>query len=491
MASTNYQNDATLRPRWIPAFLVLVLLGFCATYFVGSVALPFGGALLLLIPLGLVVCALALGQVAKRLRRLAMSLSWWHGLWLLLFVSGLVFRVRGLDAMRETPVDSWAGLRVALVFTTALVLLVRLGLKKTDWLPSLFQGFVGVLTTYGLVCGLSTVWSVYPAWTFYKASEYLIDVALLAGILVAVRSLSEWKILYDWTWALLGGLSLTVWIGAAVWPTKAFVAGGDLLPARLSGVFPALDQNSVGETAAILAIIALARLLFRARQRRGLAFYLMLLAFALVTLVLSQTRTACVGFLLGTVLVFFSAKRRGMLTALVVSIAMILCFTIAGDLVGRYWQRNDRPEGLQSVSGRLPRWEAAWEMIKERPLTGYGAYAAGRFAVLTTSEDSEWSSVANTYVEVLVGTGIFGLIPLLVAQMGTWWMLILAVRRPFSDPLEHQLAIEGLGVLSILTIRSFTTSNFVWHPALEFLVVLGFAEFLRRSAFTSQNGQRA
>lgn len=52
--------------------------------------------------------------------------------------------------------------------------------------------------------------------------------------------------------------------------------------------------------------------------------------------VLSQTRAAIAGFLAGTVLVFFFAKRRGMLTAHIVGAALLLCLTTAGNLISTY-----------------------------------------------------------------------------------------------------------------------------------------------------------
>ena len=474
-----------LSARGIWALPTFVLAGGAAC--LGVVALgrnfgqPVATGLVLLAFFGICVLPVAMVQASQSFRELTKQLRWWHGLWLLLFVSALVFRIRTLQDIKETPVDDWAAFRITLVSITALVLFVRLVLRKTDWIPSLFQGLVGALAIYALVCGISTAWSVYPAWTLYKSLEYLTDVSLMAAILISARSLSAWKSLFDWTWLMLGGLLLTVWVGAILWPTQAFTTGSDLIPLRLLGVMPAIDQNSVGEYAADLAIVAIARLLFLSRERRWRAFYGVLLTFGLVTLVMSQTRAAIIGFLAGAVLVLFFAKRRGMLTTLIVSVALLLSLTAAGNLVGTYWQRNERPEDMETVSGRLPRWEAAWEMAEKRPLIGYGAYAAARFAVLTSNDDAAWSSVLNAYVEVLVGTGIMGLIPLLAALIGTWWVLIRALGRAIARSLGQRLALEVLGVLAVITVRSFSTTHLVWHPALEFLAVLGFAEFLRRA----------
>jgi O-antigen ligase len=467
--------------------LLLVLVSFGATYWAGSLTLPFGSALLLVVPAAIVVCALAVGQGAHRLRSLLTRLSWWHGLWLLLYVSGMTFRIRSVEDIRGTPVDAWAAFRIALVSITALVLAVRLVLRQTDWFPSLFRGVVGAMAIYCLVCGTSTLWSLYPAWTLYKAAEFLVDVALIAAILVSARTLGAWKGLFDWVWLLTSLLSFTVWIEAAVAPAMAFQQGTDLLPGRLNGIFPAYDENSVGEDAAVLAIVALSRLLSVTREKRGRAFYFLVLAYALTTLVFSQTRTAIVGFLLGATLVFFFSKRRGMLTALVLGIVLLFGLTTAGALADRFWQRNEQQETIETFTGRLPLWEASWKLIQERPFTGYGAYAAGRFGVLTDPDKSEWSSVLNTYVEVLVGTGIAGLIPLFVALFGAGWVLLRASSHSYGEPLEQQLAIQGLGVLSILTVRSIAGPEMIWHHATSFLVVLGYAEFLRRKRKSGYN----
>jgi O-antigen ligase len=442
---------------------------------------PGAAGVVLLAFVAICMLPVAAAQACQGFRELAKQLRWWHGLWLLLFVSALVFRGRELQDIKETPVDAWAAFRITLVAITGLVLFVRLVLRKTNWLPSLFQGLVGALAIYSLVCGLSTIWSVYPAWTLYKSVEYLIDVSVIAAILVAARSLSGWKSLFDWTWLMYGVILLNVWLGAILWPGLAFIEGSDLLPFRLAGVLPSIDQNSVGEYAAALAIVAIARLLFLSRERGGRAFYGGLLVFGLVTLVMSQTRSAVVGFLAGAALIFFFARRRGMLTAFIVTAVLLLCFTTAGKVVGIYWQRNERTQEMETYSGRLPHWQAALALAGKRPLTGYGAYAGGRFAVLTSNDEAGMSSVLNSYVEVLVGTGIIGLIPLLAALIGTWWVLIRALRRAIAGSLGQQLALEALGVLALVTVRSVFTSHLVWHPALLFLVPLGYAELLRRA----------
>jgi len=40
--------------------------------------------------------------------------------------------------------------------------------------------------------------------------------------------------------------------------------------------------------------------------------------------------------------------------------------------------------------------------------------------------------------------------------------------------------VEAVGILGIVTARSFFTDLLVWHAPLAFLLVLGYAELLRR-----------
>ncbi len=85
---------------------------------------------------------------------------------------------------------------------------------------------------------------------------------------------------------------------------------------------------------------------------------------------------------------------------------------------------------LRSLSGRLTTWQLASKIFLERPLTGYGAYAAGRFVVVAKQQaDPLGAGVLNSYVEVIVGTGIWALPPLLLALAGSWWFLVKSLSR--------------------------------------------------------------
>jgi hypothetical protein len=112
-------------------------------------------------------------------------------------------------------------------------------------------------------------------------------------------------------------------------------------------------------------------------------------------------------------------------------------------------------------------------------LTGYGAYAAGKFLVMG-SMGNNIASVHSDWVETLVGCGWWGIFPLL-AVMGTgWWYLLRFVLDPERTPAERQLALEAIAVFTIASVRTVFSDDLTWHVPLQFWLVLGYAEYLRQ-----------
>jgi exopolysaccharide production protein ExoQ len=180
------------------------------------------------------------------------------------------------------------------------------------------------------------------------------------------------------------------------------------------------------------------------------------------------------------VLVLILSRRLGVVLTIVYVCVVLLLATSAESTFWTYFQRGQDAELLGSLSGRTTWWSFAWARFLERPLTGYGAFAGGRFAALAEMGDESTSSVHNTYLEAILGIGILGIVPLLICLLGTWWrMLKLFLSRTTTDLLRN-IGLEAAGVLMVITVRSFFTTDLIWHPALPWLLVLGFGELLRR-----------
>ena len=208
---------------------LFVLGGFAASLIVFTIVTAndrFGAAIgLLLVLLGpplMLMLAVASRGFLAAWEMLRDRLAWWHGLWLLLFVSSLVFRIRDVHDAKAVPIDAWALLRLLPEALVGLVLISRLLSGRTPWLRPLFRGLVGALAIYALISVVSTAWSVYPTWTLYKSCEYLLDVILLAGVLATVSTAETFKSLFDWTWLIYGLGLVWVWAGAVIWPQDAW-----------------------------------------------------------------------------------------------------------------------------------------------------------------------------------------------------------------------------------------------------------------------------
>jgi O-antigen ligase len=199
-----------------------------------------------------------------------------------------------------------------------------------------------------------------------------------------------------------------------------------------------------------------------------------------VTLILSQSRSPLTGFLVGSVLVLFLSRRIGVIALVLLLIPALLSLTSFGDLFWEFFRRGQSTKYFESLSGRTTGWEIGWALFKERPFIGYGAYAGTRFAQFNVIVSSG-SSVLNTWLEVLVGSGLIGLTPLVLAFLRIWMVLLHHSVSLRPGTLTQRLVVEAIGVLAIVSVRTIFTVELVWHPPLTFLLIVGYAELLRRA----------
>lgn len=470
---------------WITALnknivLLVVMAAFAAGVGITWLCSAGGTAVVLLfVPAAIVVFPIVsqLPAIASRLRMLAGRLRWWHLAWFLVFLSGLVFRIRDIDSIYANPWDLWAIFRAGLMAGVLLILLGQLLVRNFNWLPGLFRGTPGLLAAYSLISILSAAWSAYPSWTLYRSVEFFVDVWLAAATITAVHRQEDLEAIFNWAWILLMLLLVSVWAGMIISPAQAIVPGVGILGPQIRGVFPVVASNGVGELGALLAVMALTRLLFATPFKR--TYFCLLLAGA-GTLVLSQSRSPLMGFLLALPLILFSARRIGAGLLLVLLLPAVLSVTSLGDLLWRLFVRGQSPELFSSLSGRMDWWRYSLPFFLERPVWGYGAYAGGRFIVLAALDVTLSSSIHNTWLEVLLGTGLLGLLPLLAAFCWTWLALISPRSAQTWESSTRRLHTEALGILTVLSVRSMFTANLIWHPPLMFLLVLVYVERLRR-----------
>jgi O-Antigen ligase len=400
------------------------------------------------------------------------EIKWWHWLWLLSLSSSFVFRYRSSAEISQTPFDSLAALRVGPEIICAAILLIRLVFRKPDWGPSMVRGIVGSMTVFGVVCLISSVWSVKFSWTLYKSLEYLLDLSIMAMVLTLVTTSKQYKTFIDWTWIIAGATIAWVWIGLPIWPAETWATDQ-----RLTGVYPIVSSNELGDTGAILILVAAIRYWPLIGKGKNRAFYILTAILGAVTMVAAETRSAFLGLAIAALVVlYFAGRTRYAVLGSVLAVPVAI-YTSIGPMIMSYLQRDQSQAELMSMSSRLDWWSIGYKMFMQHPFTGLGAYAGSRFAVLTNVGAPQLHS---DWLEVLVGTSIWGMAPFVISLVWIWTILITYYRGRGLDPDDRQLTLEMIGVMTVITIHSFVNVEMTWHHPTLFLMVLGWAEFMRR-----------
>ena len=389
--------------------------------------------------------------------------------------------------------------RAAFLLLGALIIFLVGARYRFHFLKELQAGALGIFFVFALWGLASTLWSVEPAATLYKSSEYCTMLGLFALaaflILSTFRDLQSrlvaLKSVFDWQWFLLLLLIASVYVGMLIWPEYAILRGyrdqTGILGFSVQGALPGLSANSVGDVAGIIGVVALVRILEVPTSRR---FYVPVFLIMLLTMVLTQSRSPILAFLvaIGAVLI---VSGRLVLLAMSGTLLGALLLTKYTQLVFAFLERGQDEQGLTTLTGRVTWWKASLQAFQDNWLLGYGANAGGRYALQSVLGE-EVATVHSTWVEVILDTGIVGLILFLVGLLTVWvWLLRL---RPVAmkHPISRLLWFESLGVLTLLCVRSVFSVNLAWsYLVLTLGTVLVFISVVRRQVVQGRNADVA
>ena len=120
--------------RWSSEFLGFLLLGLCFSYLAFPAFERFGLLRVVLVvvavPVVTVLAVFAIPHLLSGVRSTAEKFTWWHWLFLLLFIGAENFRVRGSQPSPAEPLDAWAALRIFPEVIVVLVLALRVAGRK-------------------------------------------------------------------------------------------------------------------------------------------------------------------------------------------------------------------------------------------------------------------------------------------------------------------------------------------------------------------------
>src|SRR5439155_15528336 len=134
-------------------------------------------------------------------------------------------------------------------------------------------------------------------------------------------------------------------------------------------------------------------------------------------------------FVVGAVLVLVSSKRAALSALLGFGAVLVLSRAAVLGFLWSVVERGHTEQEFFTLSDRVTYWQLAWQKFLEQPLLGYGAYAGGKFVVIAQSK-SDIGGLHSDYAEVLVGTGLLGLILVVITLLWTWRLLLEGLRSP-------------------------------------------------------------
>jgi O-antigen ligase len=373
------------------------------------------------------------------------------------------FDVAGLLAGPASFVLTMRPFLPMLAMTVCLVLLVR---KRTISLV-LEPGPFLMFSLYGLLGAVFFFLSPQPFFSLYWAGLFL-----SAPFVV-------WTLVNTGDPEARLGLLMSI-NTAVVLVMVVFYIAGPLWPILMGAHNPRLYKlpfglglqtaNGVGRFAGVLALIALSRL--RGPELYKRVLWAGLLAAAVLGLALSESRTAILGFIVGSLLVVAASRKFTWLAAIVPG---VFYFLYKAWFV---WRFKGSLENAFFLTGRETTWRKALSIALQSPLAGHG-FHADRLML-------EGEHVHMAYLHSLIQSGVLGALLFTGAVVGLW--VIVAKRRIVQRTAlvkgpANFLLTESLAVLGFLTARSFfeSTAAFYGVDLLLFVPVMAYLQVWSRT----------
>ena len=435
-------------------------------------------------------------------------------LWLMLF-AGYNTNPQKLDF--SNFLNLFHGIRAFFPILAGFLALILL-LKKRPFSLKILKTPLGLLIFYTLIGIISSIFlSPRPFLALYWAISYFsVLLVLLLSLVDSKFSLSP---LISLNWIVVFIITIGLFVFFLLQPGAIqFLVNGNFLGGRpyesLANV-PAEKEilgmagtrpTGLGRYAGVAALVALAKLLSDKRKLK-LNWFLFFLLFYFV-LIFSQAKTAILGFILGSFLVFllkseskFAIFRWSLFTILQSVLVGIFLFYIpflyiphleriaaSGPKIVLLEPSILAPEPgivtpeptvpspeptvpsseptvlapepsltekitpVSTLGGRaITVWPKDFKLFLKSPLIGWGFYADRIF--------SEGGHAHNAILHALIQTGIAGTIPFILAFIWAWIILFRLFRRPSILKTKRPFLIEIAGVLAFFTVRSVTEST--------------------------------
>lgn len=315
------------------------------------------------------------------------------------------------------------------VFVVASVAVILPAATKTVALSKTFRrGHWGVLALVVYACAASM--SVLYAVGLFQTGGKVAELVALVLIVWHLASRSDGaqaiaKTLYL-VLVLEAGTLLVSVLGFFAVPSlfaKTLTRPGFIFATTLEG--PLGSANDTSATGGLLLAVGLAVWTSKARDSRRLIWPAFMVIGA-SSVLLASGRQGVAIMVGAAALALWANNRQAFIFLAVPGIATILLF--AADTIFSSLLRDQAPGSVETLSGRTVFWSSAIRAFRAQPLSGYG-FGGSRFSVLADIGADQYTHLHNGYLEALVGVGLIGFVPLMVAALLALRWSIRCLRR--------------------------------------------------------------
>lgn len=443
---------APLSPDLYRPAVAIGLVGVYAMFI--ALAGQMDGALALAVPLAIVAVmwATPLGITVLNGERIPMV---FFVCCLIAFMDGS-FRARGWD---DQSVD-WQVLAKLGVWVAAGGIAV-VNLPKI--LPYFRHPHIVVAAAFVALIPVSALWAVDP---IYALSSGMFHIFIFSFALVLVSQLGE-------RWAVL---AVTIGMACLLLPSLAISPFTTSLGGISEGSTGELDRvrGLTGHPVALASlaskfVICLVYAIERRWVSRSVGYGL--LAAAIVTIIITQSRMPALSMIAATTLTFLIRRQMFGIATPFVALPMILLTLamlalgvdqIVSEDVLKMISRSGRPEEILTLSGRSEIWAFVMLHVADAPIIGHGQ-GAGPAILLTGFKDWSLVHAHSLYFQALLCLGIVGLVLLLGALL---LQTQLAIVHQRTLPLYVVIYLTVYGVTETSFFNNLPDGNFLlWSLA--------------------------
>jgi len=368
-------------------------------------------------------------------------------LWLMVW-AGMYSDISAFQGERllEGPLGFAMALRPVLPILAAVGCLMIL-VKSGRIALSFTQGPVLAISAYGLIGMFFFFLSPEPFVSLYWGCLFLSTVFVVWTLVNQEGPEQQARVLMAINVILISVIVLFYFTGP-LWPIRMGAPNPRLY--RLPFGFGLQNANGVGRFAGVLALVALSRV--RHRELFLKVPWLALLAVSLVSLALSESRTAILGFAAGSLLIVLANRKYSWL---VLGIPGIFYYLYNAWFV---WRFKGSYETAFVLTGREATWRRVLAISLKSPLTGHG-FHADRLIF-------EGEHVHMSYLHSLIQSGILGALFFAAAIFGLWWILVrnrVLQRLASIEGEPNFLMTESVAIVGFMTVRSFFESTAAFY----------------------------